>query len=244
MIQTALGDVRPDAELGEAGTYRSSKVVQRERAHLVLGKRLEVPRDASRQEPRIHGPVTGFCGEYPRVSAGRSLQVPELFRGRPGQRYGKGDIGLGSPGGDFPGLRLGLKVQLGPSGSSKFRSPDSGQEDQPDCDTCALRSLGDLIDIGEEGVELLVIEGTLSRPFGASRTGELSGRGCRADAGAARKARSTSNTRSAIGYPSATQIQTMIVSVDGVLSQPVSPPITRTSRKTKAIARLRVIHCR
>jgi hypothetical protein len=32
MIQAALGDARPDAELGEAGAYRSPKVVQRERA--------------------------------------------------------------------------------------------------------------------------------------------------------------------------------------------------------------------
>jgi hypothetical protein len=31
MLQAALGDVRPDAELGEAGAYRSPKVMQRER---------------------------------------------------------------------------------------------------------------------------------------------------------------------------------------------------------------------
>jgi hypothetical protein len=53
-----------------------------------------------------------------------------------------------------------------------FRSPDSGQENQPDCDTRALRSLGGFVDAGEEGGELFVIEGALARPFGASRANE------------------------------------------------------------------------
>jgi hypothetical protein len=42
MLQATLGDVRTDAELGEAGTYRPPWVMQRERAHPVLGKGLEV----------------------------------------------------------------------------------------------------------------------------------------------------------------------------------------------------------
>src|ERR1700722_6107897 len=79
MIQAPLGDVRTDAELGKPGAFRSPKVVQREFAYLVLGKGIEMPCDAARQEPRIHGPVTGFRGEDPRASAGQSLQAPELF---------------------------------------------------------------------------------------------------------------------------------------------------------------------
>jgi hypothetical protein len=42
MIQAALSDVRADAELGEAGAYRSPKVVERERTYLVFGKGVEV----------------------------------------------------------------------------------------------------------------------------------------------------------------------------------------------------------
>ena len=49
MIQAALGDVRADAELGEAGAYRSPKVMQRERTDLVFGKGVEVTCDASGQ---------------------------------------------------------------------------------------------------------------------------------------------------------------------------------------------------
>jgi len=55
---------------------------------------------------------------------------------------------LGSLGVDFPDRRLGLKIQLGPAGSGEFRPPDSGQENQPDCDARALRSLRESADKG------------------------------------------------------------------------------------------------
>jgi hypothetical protein len=44
-------------------------------------------------------------------------------------------------------------------------------------DTRALRPLGDLIDVGEERGELLVIEGALARSFGAPRAKEQLNRG-------------------------------------------------------------------
>ena len=134
MIQASLREVRPDPEPGKPGAYRSPKVMQREGTHFVLGEGFEMPCDAAGQEPRIHGPVTGFCGEYPWASAGQSLQAPELFHRRRSQRDGETNAGLGSLGRDIPNRRLGLKIQLGPAGSGKFRSPDSSQQNQPDCD--------------------------------------------------------------------------------------------------------------
>lgn len=95
-----------------------------------------------------------------------------MFHRRRRQRKGEADAGLGALGGDVPDRRLGLKIQLGPAGSGEFRPPDSSQQNQPDCDTRALRSLGDLFDVGEEGGELLVIEGALARPLGSPRTKE------------------------------------------------------------------------
>lgn len=82
------------------------------------------------------------------------------------------DAGLGSLSGDVPDWCLGLKIQLGPVGSSEFRPSDSGQQNQLDRDTRAPCALGDLIDVGKEGDELLVIKGALARPFGASRAKE------------------------------------------------------------------------
>jgi hypothetical protein len=50
MIETALGDIRTDAELGEAGAYRSPKVILCERTYLVFGKGIEVTCNASGQQ--------------------------------------------------------------------------------------------------------------------------------------------------------------------------------------------------
>jgi hypothetical protein len=111
MIQASLRDFRPGPELGEPGAYRSPKVMQREGTYLVLGKGLEVPRDAAGQEPWIHDPVTGFCGEYPWASAGQPLQASELFHCGRGQRDGETNTGLGSLSGDVPNRRLDLKVR-------------------------------------------------------------------------------------------------------------------------------------
>ena len=118
------------------------------------------------------GPVAILSREYPGASHGQALQALELLDRRRRQRHSEGNAGLGSLGGDVPDRRLGLKIQLGPTGSNEFRPPDSRQENQPDRDTRVPRSLGGLVNVDEEGGELFVIEGPLARPFGASRAKE------------------------------------------------------------------------
>src|ERR1700722_1969225 len=116
MIQAALGDIRPNAELGEPGAYRSPKVMQRERTYLVFGKGVEVACDAPGQQLWVHRPVAILSREYPRASCGHALQALELLDRRRRQRYSEGDPGLGSLGGDFPDRRLDLKIQFRPAG--------------------------------------------------------------------------------------------------------------------------------
>ena len=164
VIQATLGDIRADAELGEAGAYRSPKVMQRERTNLVFGKGVEVTCDAAGQQLWVHRPVAILSREPPGASAGRALQALELLDCRLRQRHSEGNAGLGSLGGNVPDRCLGLEIQLGPASCGEFRSPDSGQENQADRDTRVPRSLGDLIYVGEEGGELCVIEG----PAGAA----------------------------------------------------------------------------
>jgi hypothetical protein len=100
MIQAALGDIRADAELGEAGAYRSPKVMQREHSHLVFGKSVEVTCDASGQQLWVHRPVANLSREDPGASAGQALQALELLDRRRRQRHSEGNAGLGSLGGN------------------------------------------------------------------------------------------------------------------------------------------------
>ena len=142
VIQATLGDIRADAELGEAGAYRSPKVMQRERTNLVFGKGVEVTCDAAGQQLWVHRPVAILSREHPGASAGRALQALELLERRRRQRHSEGNAGLGSLGGDFPDRCFGLEIQLGPAGSGEFRPPDSRQESQPDRNTRAPCSFG------------------------------------------------------------------------------------------------------
>ena len=62
MIQAALGNVRTDAELGEASAYRSPKVMQSERTYFVFSKGVEVTCDASGQQLGSVGPSPSSAG--------------------------------------------------------------------------------------------------------------------------------------------------------------------------------------
>ena len=73
MIQAALGNVRADAELGEASAYRSPKVMQSERTYLVLGKCVEVTCDASGQQLWVRRSVPILSREYPGASVSQAL---------------------------------------------------------------------------------------------------------------------------------------------------------------------------
>jgi len=73
MIQAALGNVRADAELGEANAYRSPKVMQRERTYFVFSKGVEVTCDASGQQLWVRRSVAILSREYPGASASHAL---------------------------------------------------------------------------------------------------------------------------------------------------------------------------
>ena len=73
MIQAALGNVRADAELGEASAYRSPKVMQSERTYFVFSKGVEVTCDASGQQLGVRRSVPILSREYPGASVSQAL---------------------------------------------------------------------------------------------------------------------------------------------------------------------------
>jgi len=73
MIQAALGNVRTDAELGEASAYRSPKVMQSERTYFVFSKGVEVTCDASGQQLGVRRSVPILSREYPGASVSQAL---------------------------------------------------------------------------------------------------------------------------------------------------------------------------
>ena len=73
MIQAALGNVRTDAELGEASAYRSPKVMQSERTYFVFSKGVEVTCDASGQQLGVRRSVHILSREYPGASVSQAL---------------------------------------------------------------------------------------------------------------------------------------------------------------------------
>ena len=73
MIQAALGNVRTDAELGEASAYRSPKVMQSERTYFVFSKGVEVTCDASGQQLWVRRSVPILSREYPGASVSQAL---------------------------------------------------------------------------------------------------------------------------------------------------------------------------